>query len=73
MWRLRQRRADQAGRIETAKASVEQAKAETTRSEVRLEHARDTFINPMWQAGQHNQFTQLIRKTLVDGNGGEQA
>ena len=74
MWR--RRLAEQVSRTEAAKASVAAAREETARSRERQREARAAYIEPMLQAGEHNQFTLLIRKTLPligDNDNGEHA
>ena len=68
--RRRKRREDQAGRTAEAKAAGDQAREETAKSQWRHDTVRENVINPMTAAGQHNQFAQMIRNTLLGDNGG---
>lgn len=65
--RLRRRQERLDARVAEARKHAEQARAEATRSRERAEAMREDIVRPLRKAAAHNQFSDLIRRTLREG------
>jgi hypothetical protein len=48
-------------------ADLAAAKQEAARSRERLAHIRETVVRPLREAGEHNQFAEMIKVSLMEG------
>lgn len=67
--RRRQRAAEQAQRLEAARAAARRARDEAARSHARLEAVRRHVAPTSQAAGDRNHFAELIRDGLITGYG----
>ncbi len=68
--RLRRRHERLDARVASATARAETAREEAGKSQVRQESAREHVMIPLQRAGERNQFSDLIRRSLAEGRGG---
>lgn len=69
--RLRRRHTDLDARVADARALAEKAGEEVRRSQARQESVQQHVVKPLRRAAEHNQFADLIRRSLTEGNGGK--
>jgi hypothetical protein len=55
-------------RREQQAARLARARAEADRSQERLAYVREHVVEPITAAGQHNQFADMIRRSLIEGH-----
>ena len=67
--RFRRRHERLDARVKSATARAETAADEAARSQVRQDTAREHVMLPLQQAAAHNQFADLIRRSLAEGHG----
>lgn len=67
--RFRRRHADLDARVTDATARAEEARGEVRRSRERQETVREKVVMPLQRAAEHNQFADLIRRSLTEGHG----
>lgn len=70
--RFRRRRDELDERVASATARAETAAGEARKSRARQEHVREHVVGPLQRAAEHNQFADLIRRSLTEGHGREQ-
>lgn len=68
--RFRRRHRELDARLAEATARAEAAAAEAEKSLARQESVREHVVKPLKRAAEHNQFADLIRNSLTEGNGG---
>lgn len=68
--RFRRRHEELDARLADATARAEAAAAEAEKSAARQASVREHVVKPLRQAAEHNQFADLIRASLIQGNGG---
>jgi hypothetical protein len=68
--RFRRRHEELDARVDSATARAEKARGEADKSRERQESVRENVVAPLQRAAQHNQFADLIRRSLTEGNGG---
>lgn len=56
-------------RVKDAEERAETAREEASRSRARQEAVRERVVMPLQRAAAHNQFSDLIRRSLTEGNG----
>jgi len=55
-------------RVAEARKRAQEAAAEAELSQARQEQVRERVIRPLRKAGEHNQFAELIRASLIEGH-----
>lgn len=66
--RFRRRREELDARVASATKRAEVAAGEARKSRVRQESVREHVVEPLRQAAEHNQFADLIRRSLTEGH-----
>ena len=56
-------------RVADARARAEDAAAEARKSQVRQEAVREHIVRPLRRAAERNQFSDMIRASLIEGHG----
>lgn len=67
--RFRRRRADLEARIADATARAREAGQEADKSRARQDSVREHVVEPLRAAAERDCFADLIRESLVNGNG----
>lgn len=67
--RFRRRGEELDERVASATARAETARDEAGKSQARQEAVREHVVKPLQRAAEHNQFADLIRRSLTEGNG----
>jgi hypothetical protein len=65
--RFRRRHEELDKRLASATARAETAGKEVARSQARQEAVREHVVEPLQRAAEHNQFADLIRRSLSEG------
>ena len=68
---LRRRRGEQEARVDQARAAAESAAGEVEVSLRREEAVRRHVVEPLRRAAEHNEFAEMIRRSLIEGREGE--
>lgn len=66
--RFRRRHEELDKRVASATARAETAGEEVARSQARQETVREHVVKPLQRAAEHNQFADLIRRSLAEGH-----
>jgi hypothetical protein len=67
--RFRRRHEELDKRVASATARAQDAAGEVRKSQVRQEAVREHVVEPLLRASEHNQFADLIRRSLTEGHG----
>lgn len=65
---FRRNRSDQDARVAEARAAAGHAEREVELSRRRAESVRKHVVDPLREYAEHNQFADLIRQSLINGN-----
>lgn len=64
---LRRRHAELDARVADARKRADDAAGEARKSQARQEAVRERVVMPLQRAAAHNQFAQMIRDSLTEG------